>query len=256
MRGVPHLKELDKKYRDRGFVLLAVSAEDEGPIAGFVSDQSPGYRVIRNSQIAKLYELKGWPSAWVLDAEGKCLWAGHLISEVKDEQWEAWLSELAPPKVGRAVSKELSGAVKAFDKGEIGKAMTDARKIAEGLPADETASTLKADCDYVLELCNKHVAVVQNKLKGAADAVAKVKMLEEAAGRFKGSEFGDKWGTEAKELKKSKDYEAAEALAKLKPLLRDLTPRTAKRRLESLAKKYPETAAGKEADEMARAIVD
>lgn len=254
MAGVPHLKELYAKYKDRGLELLAVSNEEESKIAGFVNgDKKPNYTVIRYSKIAELYGLTGWPSAWVLDAEGKVLWADHFVNKISDEQWESWLQNLAPAKVDKPLAKELSGAVKAFDKGEVGKALAETAKIAES--AQDEA--LKADCQYLEGLCHKHVKLFENKMKAAGDdLVAKAAVMEEGAAKLKGSEVGAKWDTEVKELKKSKTYKdtaaAAEDLSKLKPTLKDLKEATARKKLESIAKKYPDTPAGKEAAELAK----
>lgn len=254
MRGVPHLKELFTKYNSRGFELVAVSAETEDKIAGFVAgDKKPNYTVVRYSKIGEEYSIKGWPSAWVLDAEGKVLWADHFIDKVTDEQWEKWLANLAPTKVDKELAKELNGAVKAFDKGEVGKAMAEGKKVAE-VATDEA---VKADCAYLEELCKKHVTLHENRIKGAGeDKVARVKALEEAAAKLKGSEVGTNWDTEAKELKKSKEYKdcasSSEELAKLKPQLKDMKEATAKKKLEGIAKKYPDTPAGKEAAELAK----
>jgi len=254
MRGVPHLKELFTKYSSRGFELVAVSAETEDKIAGFVNgDKKPNYTVVRYSKIAEEYGLKGWPSAWIVDAQGKVLWADHFVDKIADEQWEKWLSDLAPTKVDKELAKELSGAVKAFDKGEVGKALSESKKVAE-VATDEA---VKADCTYLEELCKKHVTLHENRIKAAGeDKVAKVKALEEGATKLKGSEVGASWDTEAKELKKSKEYKdcasSSEELAKLKPQLKDMKESTAKKKLESIAKKYPETPAGKEAAELAK----
>lgn len=246
---MPHLKELDKKYKDRGLKLLAVSNEDEGKIGPFVTERQIEYTVVRYKKIAEDYGLKGWPSAWVLDGEGKVLWAKHFVNEITDDQWNQWLEALAPTKVGKPLSRELGGAAKAFDKGEIGKAMAELKKVADGA----TDEALKADCDYLAGLCARHVTLFENKIKAAgSDMVAKVKAMEEAAAKFKGSELGAKWEADAKELKKSKDYEAFEALAKLKPQLDDLKPATARKKLEAIARKYPDTEAGKEAAALAK----
>lgn len=254
MAGVPHLKELNAKYKDRGMKLLAVSDEAEGTIDGFVKGpKKPDYTVVRHAAMKDLYKVSGWPSAWVLDAEGKVLWADHFVDRISADQWDKWLADLAPTKVGKPLHKELNGAVKAFDKGEVGKAMTEAKKVADAA----TDETVKADCEYLKAQCDKHVAMFENKMKNAGtDIVAKVKLMEEGAAKLKGSEIGDKWEAEAKELKKGDGYAAAEALAKIKPTLKDLRASTARKKLEAIAKKYPDTDAGKEAAELAKEYQD
>ncbi len=250
---MPHLKELNTKYRDRGFELVAVSAEKSDKVEPFVKDKAIEYGVVLYSNIAKDYGLKGWPSAWVVDPEGKVLWAGNFIDRVTDAEWEAWLEQVTPGKVGREVAKELKPAAKAFDAGEVGKA----QKLAEEAAAAATDDLVKADADFIQGLVEKHRVAHQGKIdKAGSDAVAKAKALDEAAAKFKGSELGTKWETEAKELKKSKEYKdcsaSADELEKVRGKLEDMKPSNARKALEKIAKKYPETPAGKEAAELAK----
>lgn len=252
MAMIPHLIELNTKYRERGLEIVSVSNENVPTIeTKMIQAKKPPYGIVA-ANIGDLYKTPGIPHGWILNAEGKCLWHGHPNS-LKDDMIEAWLKDLAPSKVDKELAKELNGAVKAFDKGEVGKAMAEGKKVAE-IATDEA---VKADCSYLEELCKKHVTLHENRIKAAGeDKVARVKALEEAAAKLKGSEVGTSWDTEAKELKKSKEYKdcaaSADELAKLKPQLEDMKGATAKKKLEGIAKKYPDTPAGKEAAELAK----
>lgn len=254
MTGVPHLQELTDKFRDKGFEIVAVSSEDAALIQSKMIDgKKPTFGVVK-ADISKLYETRGIPHSWVLDAEGKCIYKGHP-SGVTAEKVTEWVANLAPTKVDKELAKELSGAVKAFDKGEYGKAYNECKETAEAA----TDELVKADADYLMGLLNKHIKLTENKLeraKAAGDLPSQAAALDEGAAKFKGSEKGDTWGNEAKELKKSKEYKdcvaAQEALDKLKPKLEDMKPANARKDLEKIAKKYPETPAGKEAAELAK----
>jgi hypothetical protein len=256
MRGVPHLKELFTKYHDRGFELVAVSNETEAKIDGFVTGTNkPNYTVVRYSKIAEEYGVKGWPSAWVVDSEGKVLWADHFIDKVTDEQWETWLKDVAPAKVGREVAKELKGSVTAFNKGEYGKSLAELEKVA----SETQDEAVKADAEYVKGLLQRRIDGFTTKIAKAdetGDLALKGQVLAKAAAQFEGSTQGETWATELKELEKSDAYKdtvkASEALEKLRPTLEDMKPSSAKKALEKIAKKYPETKAGKEAAELAK----
>ena len=254
MKGVPHLQELNDKFRERGFEIVAVSKEDANLIQTKLIDAKKVTYGVVKADIGSIYETRGIPHCWVLDAEGKCIFKGHP-SSVTAESVEEWVKNLAPTKVDREVAKEVKGAAESFNKGEYGKAQVEAVKVG----AEATDELVKADAKYVEELVQKHVDIYTKKMEAArtaGDLVKLGKVMEEAAAKFKGSEQGDKWATEAKELVKSKEYKdtlkAQEDLDELKPKLEDMKGSSAKKALEKIAKKYPDTPAGKEAAELAK----
>lgn len=258
MAGVPHLQELHDEFNSKGFELVAVSNEDIGKIqSGLIDAKKVTYGVVR-ADVGSIYENRGIPHSWVLDADGKCIYKGHP-SGVTAEKVREWVADLAPTKVDKELHKDLRSAVKAFDKGEIGKAQVEANE-AEAAAEDEAA---KADAEYLLKLVDKHVKLYEGKMakaKETGDLVALGKTLTEASEAFKGSELGDKWEGELKELEKSDDYKntvkAAEDLDKIRDKLEDMRPSSARKKLEKIAEKYPDTPAGKEAAELAKRFED
>ena len=121
MSGVPHLNELNNKYRERGFEIVAVSSEAAGTIEEkMVKGAKATFGVVK-AEIASLYQTRGIPHGWVLDAEGKCIWEGHP-GQLNDAQIEEWIKDLAPGKITKEVSKQLKPAVEAYNKGQFGKA--------------------------------------------------------------------------------------------------------------------------------------
>lgn len=252
MAMIPHLTEIHEHYGEKGFIIASVSDEQEGVIQSKMIDaKKPKYGIVKAS-INATYETRGIPHAWVLGADGKCLWKGHPNS-LTNEMIEGWIKDLAPTKVDKALAKELGSAVKSFDKGEYGKAHAEAKAVAE----TATDDLVKADAAYLESLVQKHIDLHSAKIeKAGSDPVAKAKVLDDAATKFKGSELGTKWDTESKELKKSKEFKDANASAdelnKLRGKLDDMKPASARKALEKIAKKYPEAPAGKEAAELAK----
>jgi len=250
------MKELFTKYQERGFELVAVSNETEAKIDGFVNgDKKPNYTVVRYSKIAEEWGVKGWPSAWVIDSEGKVLWADHFLDKISEEQWESWLKDVAPAKISKDVAKELKGAVGSFNKAEYGKSLAEVEKVA----SETQDETVKADAEYVKGLLQKRIDRINGKIKSAEEAgnlILKGKALKAGSEEFKGSTQGDTWATELKELEKSAAYKdtvkASDELEKLRPKLEDMKGSSAKKALEKIADKYPETPAGKEAAELAK----
>ncbi len=244
---------MNEKFRARGFEIVAVSDEDASKLESFIKQQGIEYGIIQADGVLQQYGGRGYPSAWALDPEGKVIWKGHP-SSVSAEMVEGWVANIAPTKLDRELDRALRGAVKAFDAGEYGKALTEAQEEA----AKSEDATIKADAAHLESLIKKHIEANESKrakAKESGDLVALGTALEEAAAKFKGHEIGDTASTELKELKKSKEYKdtlaAHNELEKLRPMLDDLRPSTAKKRLEVIAKKYPGTPAGKEAAELA-----
>ncbi|MBZ0136558.1 MAG: hypothetical protein K8I27_09315 [Planctomycetes bacterium] len=258
MSGVPHLQELHDKFNSKGFELVAVSSEDAGKIqSGLIDAKKVTYGVVR-ADISGTYETRGIPHSWVLDAEGKCIYKGHP-SGVTAEKVAEWVANLAPTTVDKELHKDLKGAVKSFEKGEMGKSQAEISKAVEGTE-DEA---VKADAEYLQGLIKKHIDLYEAKMAKAeesGDLVTLGKTLTEASAAFKGSELGDKWAGELKELEKSDEYKdtvkAQDELDKIKDKLEDMRPSSARSKLEKIAEKYPNTPAGKEAAELAKRYPD
>jgi hypothetical protein len=254
MRGVPHLQELHDAYNDNGFEIVAVSNEDVGKIqSGLIDAHKVTYGVVR-ADIGSIYESRGIPHSWVLDADGKCIYKGHPSGVTKEKVAE-WVKDLAPAKVDKELHKDLKKAVSAFDKGEIGKALVDADSVADGTEDEE----VKQDAEYLKSLVQKHIDLYTAKMTKAregGDLIALGETLEKASEAFKGSDHGDKWSGELKELKKTSEYKntvkARDELEKLRPKLEDMRTSSARKALEKIADKYPDTPAGKEAAELAK----
>ncbi|MCA8918070.1 MAG: hypothetical protein KDB68_09200 [Planctomycetes bacterium] len=253
MAGVPHLQELHNKFSDKGFAIVAVSKEDAGTIESkLIKAKEVTYGVVK-ADIGSIYQTRGIPHCWVLDADGKCIFEGHP-SSVTEQSVEEWTKDIAPTKVDRELAKDLKNGVKAFEAGELGKALAEAKEAQAS--EDEL---VKTDGAYLESLVKKHVDMYTGKMESAkksGDLVKLGKTLEEASEKFKGSEQGDKWKDELKELEKSDAYKdttkAADELEKIRDKLEDMRPSSARKKLEKIAEKYPDTPAGKEAAELAK----
>lgn len=105
-QSIPHLTELQRKYKDRGVVIIGVtmeSAQEVKPWVEEMGDQMDYTVAVDGEQkTSKAYMLAagqaGIPHAFVVDKEGKLAWHGHPM----DKAFEAKLEELAPPKTEEA----------------------------------------------------------------------------------------------------------------------------------------------------------
>jgi len=99
--SIPDLVELDKKYKDQDFVLLAISV-DEGVnvsdrLARFASDYGITYTVLVSDELTtSLYDVRGIPVMFLLDRE-------HVISRKFTGFHPDMVNEL---------SKEINGLLK------------------------------------------------------------------------------------------------------------------------------------------------
>jgi thiol-disulfide isomerase/thioredoxin len=86
--SIPHLTEMQKKYENRGVVIIGVSDEEASKVRPFVNEQGDkmNYTVAidRNRATSAAYMEKfgqnGIPHAFVIDKEGRIAWRGHPMS--------------------------------------------------------------------------------------------------------------------------------------------------------------------------------
>ncbi len=101
-KSIPHLTELQEKYKDRQVTIIGVTMEESGTVKPFVEKQAEKmvYTVAIDAEgkTSKAYMdavgARGIPHAFVIDKEGKLAWHGHPMDDAFDRQIERH----APPK--------------------------------------------------------------------------------------------------------------------------------------------------------------
>ena len=107
--SIPHLTDLQKKFQDRGLVIVGVTSEDLGKlevVEQFVADMGDrmDYHVaVDNNRATSNAFMRaaregGIPHAFVIDTEGKLAWHGHPMSP----EFEATIENVAPQKAASA----------------------------------------------------------------------------------------------------------------------------------------------------------
>lgn len=93
--GIPHLNELQAKYRDRGLRIVSLTDEDLATVEAFQKKaRSPiEYTVGTGSDLAEKYGINGIPHAMLIGRSGKVLWRGHPADSEFEEQIEKALEE-------------------------------------------------------------------------------------------------------------------------------------------------------------------
>jgi peroxiredoxin len=72
-RELPDLQALYEKYKDQGFVVLAVSDEEAGKVKPFIAKRKLTYPVLLDPgrKVNDLFEIEGIPKSFVYDRDGK-----------------------------------------------------------------------------------------------------------------------------------------------------------------------------------------
>lgn len=88
--SIPHLTEMQKKFKDRGVVFIGVSTEKVATVKKFVDQMGDkmDYTVAVDSDgktsegYMKAYDVRGIPHAFIVDKEGRIVWQGHPMDNL------------------------------------------------------------------------------------------------------------------------------------------------------------------------------
>jgi hypothetical protein len=79
---MPHLKELVERHKDQPFTVLGVNTRDAPDayrkgVEKFGVTWISAYQGVETSPISDLYRVEGYPTYYLLDAEGRVVESGH-----------------------------------------------------------------------------------------------------------------------------------------------------------------------------------
>jgi len=103
---LPELRELHERWKDRGFTVVGVSvdaAKDADKVAGMARQFRLSYPIMLDplGKSIEAFELRGYPTTFVLGRDGTVLWRRDGITHPGDtdlaQQIEAALRVPAPP---------------------------------------------------------------------------------------------------------------------------------------------------------------
>lgn len=251
-----HLDELQEKYGAKGLKVLAITNEGRSLVDKFVDEtgaKSHGI-VIEAGDSAQAFGIKGYPTSYLIAADGTIAAAGHP----GEAQIEAALERVRLPP---ALPKALQSFEPALKKEKFAEVRGKVAKLVEAgaLTADEDKTAAE-------ELLKWIDWLAQSGLDGAKSAGEKgnwheaAKLLEDTAKVFKGLPQALEADAQLKALmadKAKKDEVVAwkkleEAKAKQKE--KDLKAKEALPLFKSIATKYENTKAGKQAEQIARRL--
>ncbi|MEY4484496.1 MAG: hypothetical protein RL693_1948 [Verrucomicrobiota bacterium] len=86
-QSIPHLNELNKKYKALGLTFIGATSEDRQTVRNFLKDVPIDYTVAfdNDGKLNKSFGIEGIPHAMIVNKEGKIVWEGHPMSMPESE---------------------------------------------------------------------------------------------------------------------------------------------------------------------------
>ena len=153
--SIPHLTEVQKKFKDKGVVIVGISDEPLAKVEPFVKEQGEKMEYVvacddarkTSEGYMKAYGQNGIPTAFIVGKEGKVLWFGHPMADL-----ESTLTEVVDGKY------DLATAMK---RDEMRAALDEYQKLAEA--GDAKA---KEAGQNVLKLAGDNVSALKDMAFG------------------------------------------------------------------------------------------
>jgi len=134
--SIPHLTELQKKFKDKGVVIVGVSGEKPEEVRPFVESKGAemDYAVAvdkngeTNAKYMDAFKQEGIPTAFVVDKQGKIVWVGHpmdgldlVVEEVVNGTYsvEKTKAREAKREEMHGAAMKIQEALQAEDKGKL-----------------------------------------------------------------------------------------------------------------------------------------
>jgi len=87
-KTIPHLNELNEKYKDKNVVVIGITNEAEKVVTPFVSEMKMNYRVgiDDKDKTSSVYMkgIDGIPHSFIVNRDGIVIWSGHPLSGLDD----------------------------------------------------------------------------------------------------------------------------------------------------------------------------
>jgi len=134
-RGIPHLAEIQKKFRAKGVILLSLTAEGESKVEPYIEKNKVTYIVGAGAKRAmRDYDVKEYPKAFIIDAEGKVYWTGHPA--VMEAELTKLIMDKPPKNKGFLAAAAASDVFKKADKLDKERKYVEAMEEFEILAKD------------------------------------------------------------------------------------------------------------------------
>ena len=140
--SIPHLSSLQKKYADKGLVVVGISQEDAAVVEEFVKQQTDmdynvGVDISGETYSAYMDGVQGIPRAYIVGKDGTILWGGHPLQ--MDEVLEQVMDGTFDPKAALAVEELKLKFQQALQSQDADAAIKVADEILKLDPEDQMA---------------------------------------------------------------------------------------------------------------------
>lgn len=148
--SIPHLTELQNKYKDKGVVVIGVSSDDTdalNKVPAFVKewDKKIGYTIAiddekrTKSALLEPFAAPGIPWAFIVDRDGKIVWAGNPRGGLEEalEQVVAGKYDIEPARKAEAKRREEAKASE-----QVFKLLDEYTDLVTSSKADEKSRAL------------------------------------------------------------------------------------------------------------------
>jgi thiol-disulfide isomerase/thioredoxin len=80
--SIPHLNEINKRFKDRGLVIVGVTDEDPKTVRQFTREVPIEYSaaIDPNGKLSRHFGISGIPHAFLVNKSGQIVWEGHPMS--------------------------------------------------------------------------------------------------------------------------------------------------------------------------------
>ena len=248
---------MQEEFGDKGLVVLAVSSEGDELVSEYVEKMGINIRVAANFTSKDDWGVRSYPSAALINADGKITWTGHpgnlSSGKVKDA-----LKGAKPSKGGylgfsvpRELPSQLKSAVKAASDGKLAKAYSSSMKIAEDENLDQ--ATRDEGQTFAAEVL-AYATLLRDQAEGFISKRFMVKgtdVLDSLASAMKGTDFGLELNKRIAEIAEDEELQeelaADQAFEKAMEAVEKRGMKKSKKKFEAIAKNFPSTKAAERA---------
>lgn len=272
LASLPHLEAWQKEYQNQGLIIIGTESQgsSEEAIRKVVADKGVSFTIVQNSMVEGGDDFSGIPHCMLFDHTGKCVFRGHP-GEVESKLKDALAAAPAAALAGRDF-KKLGNLAVAYKNGESSASILKKAQAKTESSDPDTADEAKWIVEKLTEYGNKQLESAKSKM--SEDPLACFTTMQKLAGDFKGTDIGKTAAETVATLKKDKslttELAAQDMLAKIRTLEagmkgKDSAPSSASFKnqngkllqqmqasLQVLVKKYPNTKAVTEAEQLAK----
>ncbi len=180
--SIPHLSQLQARFKDKGVVIVGVSDEPAGKVKPFVekmTDQMAYTVAVDDSRktgnaYMKAFDIEGIPHAFIVDKEGRIAWHGHPMAGLDQALEDIVAGEYDIETAKRSLRAEASMRTY-FEIAADGTRSEKTRELAEGILADASRNAgLMNQFAWILlthpRIKNRDIDLAAKAAKAAYDA--------------------------------------------------------------------------------------